>query len=97
MTKFAEADEFGLLFLNGLSEGARAFTVKDNDTATIRFESVAPVNEGEEGIVTVRLNRPFGSDLRFSPTRKNRRDAEEMDHYTILIRSNTIAILATSW
>ena len=68
-----EADEFGVLFLSDVSEGARAFTVKDNDTATIRFESVAPVYEGEERMITVRLNRPSGYDLRFSRPEKNRR------------------------
>ena len=76
-----EADEFGLLFLNGLSEGARAFTVKDNDTtATIRFESVVPVNEREDRMITVRLNRPFGSDLRFYPPERIGGSAEDDDY-----------------
>ena len=78
--EIAEVDEFGLLFLNGVSEGGRAFTVKDNDTATIRFESVAPVNEGEARMITVRLNRPFGSDLRFYPPEKIGGDAENGDY-----------------
>ena len=82
----AEEDEYGVLLLRvvgasaGVGEGSRGFILKDNDPVMIQFDSVAPVTEGEDRMITVRLNRPFSSDLRFDPPEKIGGDAEDGDY-----------------